>query len=164
MIQELSNREQEKVTAIGERTLDVCQFLDKKIGLEQGTFHTDSERISLTYHDPCHLKKSLGVSDQPRAIIQANPRYQLREMVEADWCCGCGGSFNLENYEISTSIGKRKIDNIKSSGCGVVATGCPACMLQISEMQSQGGDRIQVKHSVEIYAEMLARVGMLVTS
>ena len=158
MSQGLSNVEHEKVAAIVEKTLDVCQFLDEKVGLKQGNFHTDTERISLTYHDPCHLKKSLGVTVQPRAMIQANPRYQLREMVEADWCCGCGGSFNLENYEISTSIGKRKIENIKNSGCGVVATGCPACMLQISDMLSRGENQIQVKHSVEIYAEMLARV------
>jgi glycolate oxidase iron-sulfur subunit len=36
-----------------------------------------------------------------------------------------------------------------------VATGCPACMLQITDMLSQAGDRIRVKHAVEIYAEAL---------
>ena len=96
-------------------------------------------RIPVTYHDPCHLKKSLGVAAQPRALLQANPAYILKEMPESDWCCGCGGSFNLQHYEISAAIGKRKRDNIATSGCRVVATGCPACMLQITDMLSQAG-------------------------
>ena len=65
------------------------------------------------------------------------------------------GSFNLQHYETSVSIGKRKRQNILKTGCGTVATGCPACMLQISDMLSQGGNRIEVKHAIEIYAESL---------
>ena len=76
-------------------------------------------------------------------------------MAESDWCCGCGGSFNLQNYEISAAIGKRKCDNILQSGAGVVATGCPACMLQITDLLSQAGGKVQVKHVVELYAEAL---------
>ena len=158
MIQQLSDREKERVIGIVEKTLDISQFLDEKVGLRKGTAHSEADRISVTYHDPCHLKKSLGVTAQPRAMIRSNTRYHLREMAEADWCCGCGGSFNLENYGISASIGKRKLENIRNSRCDVVATGCPACMLQISDMLSQGENLIQVKHSVEIYAEMLRRI------
>jgi glycolate oxidase iron-sulfur subunit len=85
------------------------------------------------------LKKSLGVAAQPRALVGANQRYELQEMAEADWCCGMGGSFNLQHYEISARIGRRKRDNIVQSGCEVVATGCPACMLQITDMLSRPG-------------------------
>jgi len=97
----------------------------------------------------------MEVSAEPRALINANPAYCLKEMPESDWCCGSGGNFNLEYYELSARIGKRKCDNIKSSGCSVVATGCPACMIQISDMLSQSGEAIVVKHPIEIYAELL---------
>jgi hypothetical protein len=36
-----------------------------------------------------------------------------------------------------------------------VATGCPACMLQLFDMLSKSGENIDVKHPVEIYAEVL---------
>jgi glycolate oxidase iron-sulfur subunit len=101
------------------------------------------------------LKKSLGVSGEPRDLIRANPDYTLREMPAADDCCGMGGSFNLEHYGLSARIGRLKRDHIVSTGCSVVATGCPACMLQISDMLSHAGDRIAVKHPVEIYAESI---------
>ena len=39
--------------------------------------------VPVTYHDPCHLKKSLGVAAQPRALLRANPQYDLQEMAEA---------------------------------------------------------------------------------
>ena len=90
-------------------------------------------------------------------LIKANKGYSFSEMPEADWCCGMGGSFNLQYYEISADIGKRKIENIKTAGAGVVATGCPACMIQISDMLSKANERIAVKHPVEIYAESLKK-------
>jgi glycolate oxidase iron-sulfur subunit len=36
-----------------------------------------------------------------------------------------------------------------------VATSCPACMLQITDILSKAGDRISVRHVIEIYAESL---------
>jgi glycolate oxidase iron-sulfur subunit len=68
-----------------------------------------------------------------------------------------GGSFNLQYYEISSDIGTKKRENIKASGCEVVATGCPACMLQISDVLSRSNDHIAVRHPIEIYAEALKR-------
>ena len=97
----------------------------------------------------------LGVSAEPRAMIAGNPRYRFREMQSPDWCCGMGGSFNLQYYGISSGIGQQKRKNIVATGCSAVATGCPACMLQISDALSRAGDRIAVRHPVEIYAEQL---------
>ncbi|MBU2621781.1 MAG: (Fe-S)-binding protein [Proteobacteria bacterium] len=143
-----------KVEKISVKTLDINQFLVSKIGIKVPEPENKYGEI-ITYHDPCHLKKSLGVYAEPRMLIKANNGYSFREMPEADWCCGMGGSFNLQHYEISDDIGKRKIGNIKISGAGVVATGCPACMVQISDMLSKANEKITVKHPVEIYAESL---------
>ena len=153
MMQDASPEEQARVADLAARTLDISQFLVDKLGVAPADPGAEDGKISITYHDPCHLKKSLGVAAQPRALLQANPRYVLQEMPESDWCCGCGGSFNLQHYETSAAIGQRKRDNIAKSRCQVVATGCPACMLQITDMLSQAGMRVEVKHVVEIYAD-----------
>ena len=155
MTQDFAAADREQVAALAEKTLDISQFLVERLGLGPARPKPAAEPIDITYHDPCHLKKSLGVAAQPRALIRANPRYRLKEMAEADWCCGMGGSFNLQHYEISASIGRRKRDHILDSGCAVVASGCPACMLQLTDMLSQAGARVAVRHAVEIYAESL---------
>ncbi len=152
---DLSEAEKSRMNELAEKTLDISQFLVEKTGLVAPASPYDGEKAILSYHDPCHLKKSLGISAQPRKLLHTNSRYVLKEMSEADRCCGCGGSFNLQYYGISASIGRRKRDSIVESGCSTVATSCPACMMQITDMLSQTGERIQVKHAVEIYAESL---------
>jgi glycolate oxidase iron-sulfur subunit len=155
MARELAPAAQEQVTAMAAKTMEISQFLVDQVGVGQVDSARDDRSLSVTYHDPCHLKKSLGVAAQPRTLLQANPAYRFKEMMEADRCCGMGGSFNLQHYDISAAIGKRKRENIVQSGCEVVATSCPACMLQISDMLSQAGDRIRVKHAIELYADSL---------
>ena len=155
MFQDAAASEKAELAALAEKTLDISQFLVDKLGITALAGEISVSTVPVTYHDPCHLKKSLGVAVQPRALLQANPGLRLQEMAESDWCCGCGGSFNLQNYEISAAIGRRKCDNILQSGAAVLATGCPACMLQIIDLLSQAGGQVQVKHVVELYAEAL---------
>lgn len=113
--------------------------------------------VKVTYHDSCHLKKSLGISSQPRELLKSNPNYELVEMSECDRCCGCGGSFTLTHYDLSKAVGQRKRDNVVKSGASVVSAGCPACMMQLSNMLALNGDNVQVKHVAEIYAESLEK-------
>lgn len=62
----------------------------------------------------------------------------------------------LTQPELSARIGQRKRDNIVASGAEVVAMGCPACMMQISDMLARNHDPIKVKHTIEIYADSLS--------
>ncbi|MFP5258015.1 MAG: (Fe-S)-binding protein [Acidobacteriota bacterium] len=144
-----------KIREMAAKVKDISQFLIQDVGVTPGDVPVAGEPVAVTYHDPCHLKKSLGISAEPRALLAANPRYKLIEMDGADSCCGSGGSFTLQHYDLSKRIGKRKRDNIVSSGATVVATSCPACMLQIGDMLSQAGDKLAIKHPVEMYAETL---------
>ena len=155
MSQALSPQQQDQVRQLAAKTMDISVFLVDRVGVSPPVDTVPSD-TTVTYHDPCHLKKSLGVAAQPRALLRANVKSHLVEMAEADRCCGCGGSFSLQHYDIAAAIGRRKRDHIVNSGCRVVATGCPACMLQITDMLSQAGDAVQVRHVIEVYADSLA--------
>jgi glycolate oxidase iron-sulfur subunit len=157
MAENLPDSTKLKIRELADKTKDISAFLIQDVGIARTDEVADGQTVSVTYHDPCHLKKSLGISAEPRALIQANPHYHLIEMDGADSCCGSGGSFTLQHYDLSKRIGKRKRDNIVATGANVVATSCPACMLQIGDMLSQAGDRLALRHPVEIYAETLAR-------
>ena len=145
--------EREQLKAIAAKAIDINAFLVDVLKVHPVT-PADSA-VEVTYHDPCHLKKSLKISKQPRDLIQANPGYKLKEMSESDRCCGCGGSFNLLHYDYSKQIGKKKRDMIVNTGAPVVATGCPACMMQLNDILSREGDKVEVKHSIELYADSL---------
>ncbi|MCL1984880.1 MAG: (Fe-S)-binding protein, partial [Betaproteobacteria bacterium] len=80
------------------KVMDINAFLIDVLKVEAQPQKAGARKV--TYHDPCHLKKALGISSQPRSVIKLNPAYELVEMAEADRCCGCGGSFTLSHYEL----------------------------------------------------------------
>jgi len=149
-------RHRDAATRLARRTMDINQYLIREAGLQPLTAPARNPHI-VTYHDPCHLKKSLKVFNEPRAVINATPGCTLKEMTESDWCCGMGGSFNLQYYDISKGIGMKKAVQIRETGANVLATGCPACMIQISDMLSQAGADVAVRHPIELYAEALEK-------
>ncbi len=139
--------------ALAKKTMDITKFIVTVLGVKAVEPRDDAQTV--TYHDSCHLKKGLGVSKEPRELMQANPRYRFVEMKEADRCCGCGGSFTLFHYDLSRQIGQRKRDNIVATGANVASAACPACMMQLEDVLSHNNDPVVVKHPVEIYAETL---------
>lgn len=149
----LGKKEKELAEGLAAKTMDINVFMVDVLGVQGLAPNGKGKKV--TYHDPCHLVKSLGVAKEPREVVRANPDYELVEMKEHDRCCGCGGSFTIDHYEASRKIGQRKRDNIVESGAGVVATSCPACMMQLENILALNGDPVDVKHTMQIYAETL---------
>jgi glycolate oxidase iron-sulfur subunit len=147
-----------RVENLAEKTMDISQFLVTKAGIKTFSNTSAKTKSIITYHDPCHLKKSLGVYNEPRELIRANPDYQLVEMAESDWCCGLGGSFNLDYYDISSAIGAGKIKHIRETECSMIVTSCPACMLQLTDVLSKAGCRMTIRHSIEIYEDIISKL------
>lgn len=138
---------------LSKKVLDINQFLVDVLHIKSTVTPSDTKH-KVTYHDPCHLKKSLGIHTQPRSIIMSSG-HELIEMSEPDKCCGMGGSFNLFHYDLSNTIGKIKQESIVNTGCHTIATGCPACIMQISDILSKYNRDIEVKHPIELYADSL---------
>ena len=153
MADSLPAEQREAINRLHDKIMDVTAFVVDVLKVALPQAQTGGKKI--TYHDSCHLKKSLGVAAQPRQLLQSNSNYEFVEMAEADRCCGSGGSFTLKHYDLSKTIGQRKRDNIVQSGAQVAAAGCPACMMQMMDMLSHNHDNIAVKHVMEVYAESL---------
>jgi len=100
--------------------------------VEEG-FREPAGRLAemVTYHDPCHLGRGMGVRAQPRQLIWSIPGLEFRELPEADWCCGGAGSYNVTHHQLSVRILERKIENFRQTGAHLLATSCPSCLLQL---------------------------------
>ena len=108
----------------------------------------------ITYHDSCHLKRTMHAEKPPRELL-TKAGYEIAEMFECDICCGMGGSYSLKLPEVSAPILQRKLKNIKDTGAPVVAMDCPGCVMQIRGGMDQDGAPVQVRHTVELLAERL---------
>ncbi|TAK28376.1 MAG: (Fe-S)-binding protein, partial [Chloroflexota bacterium] len=103
------------------------------------------------YHDPCHLRHGLGVADEPRQLV-AGAGYQLVELEGSDTCCGCAGLFSVKFPEVSQVMLQRKVESIVRAGVDVVATDCPACIMQIRGGLDKRGSAVKVFHTAQILA------------
>jgi len=108
---------------------------------------------TVTYHDSCSGLRELGVKSQPRALLAKLPGLRIKEMEEAETCCGFGGAFAIKFGEISTHIAERKCANIAASGADAVVLGDLGCMLQIEGRLRRRGDlKTKVLHIAEVLA------------
>ncbi|HEX5774242.1 MAG TPA: (Fe-S)-binding protein [Geomobilimonas sp.] len=141
-----------RLKAIAEKTVDAAQLL-QQLGLHP-TETGAGESLTITYHDPCHLR-TRGITRQPRELLKGAPGVELTEMEGADKCCGLGGTFNVYHYDTSLRINAGKSEAILKTGAEVVVTGCPGCMMQLSDGLKQAGARTRVMHTLEILARKL---------
>lgn len=141
-----------RLDALAAKTVDASQLL-QKLGLNPAETGA-GKPVRVTYHDPCHLRTS-GVVKQPRALLRGAPGVEFVEMEGADRCCGMGGTFNVYHYESSMAINEPKSQAILSTAAQVVATGCPGCILQISDGLKQHGSSVKVVHTLELLARQI---------
>jgi glycolate oxidase iron-sulfur subunit len=115
------------------------------------------EPLAVTYHESCHLCHGQKVSVQPRELLRAIPGLTLTELAEASWCCGSAGVYNLVQPEMAGELLERKINHIRTTGCTVVATGNPGCILQLVNGAKKEGLPLRVVHPVTLLAEAYRR-------
>jgi L-lactate dehydrogenase complex protein LldF len=136
------------------KVVDLSSLVKKLVDEGRLTFKEGQQLGKVTYHDSCHLKRTLNVSQQPRDLL-TKAGYEIAEMYEADMCCGMGGSYSLKLPEISAPILERKIKNIRDAGAHVVAMDCPGCVMQIRGGLDKDGTSIKVEHTAQRLAEEL---------
>ena len=59
---------------------------------------------AVTYHDSCSGLRELGIKAQPRKLLAGVQGLELKEMHDADVCCGFGGTFCVKYSDISNTI------------------------------------------------------------
>lgn len=144
-----------KARELAAKTVDFSTLVKKLVDAGRLTLKEGAQLGAITYHDSCHLKRTLKVAAEPRELLQ-KAGYQLKEMFECDSCCGMGGSYSIKLPEISGPILQRKLHNIKESGAATVVMDCPGCVMQIRGGMDQDGATIRVRHTVELLADRLA--------
>lgn len=106
---------------------------------------------SLTYHDSCTGLRSLGIKQQPRALLAKLPQVDVREMPGAEDCCGFGGTFSIKFGDISAAIAEKKCGNALTTQADAIVGGDLGCLLNIEgKLRRMGDTTTQVLHIAEV--------------
>jgi Fe-S oxidoreductase len=141
-----------RATALSAKVIDFSTLIKKLVDEGRLTLKEGDHLAKITYHDSCHLKKTLKADREPRELL-GKAGFDLVEMFESDMCCGMGGSYSLKLPEISAPILIRKLTNIKNTGAKIVAMDCPGCAMQIRGGFDKDGSPVEVRHTAELIAD-----------
>ena len=101
----------------------------------------------VTYHDPCHGGRHLGIYDQPRQILDAISGIEFVEMIRNKnnaWCCGGGGGVRKSFPEIASFASYERINEAEAVGADAIATSCPFCFENLSETVEKENSKIEI--------------------
>lgn len=104
----------------------------------------------VAYDDPCHLLHGQRISRQPRALLEAIPELRVMPLIEADWCCGSAGTYNVTQPDLSAKLLERKVGHITASGAEMLVTANPGCQMQIASGLRAAGAPIAVVHLMDL--------------
>jgi len=136
------------------KAVDFSTLVKQLVDQGRLTFKQGQDLGRFTYHDSCHLKRTLEATEAPRELM-AKAGYQLAEMTECDMCCGMGGSYSLKLPEISAPILERKLGNIKATRAPLAVMDCPGCVMQIRGGFDKDGAAVKVEHTAQRLADRL---------
>jgi len=108
-----------------------------------------SAKGKVTYHSSCHLRAA-GVTTEPRQLLKSLPGVEYVEMPDADRCAGGAGTYLVKDFDTSERIVERKRQAVEQSGANLVATSCPACMIQL---RTGLRGTAEVKHVAQVLQE-----------
>ncbi|MZP28368.1 4Fe-4S dicluster domain-containing protein [Heliobacterium undosum] len=143
---------------LAKKTTDVNPLVIKVGGLQKPLGKVEHV---VTYHDSCHLARSMKVTAEPREIMKAIPGVRFIEMKDAARCCGGAGSFSLTHYDLSKQITTKKAENIRSTGATLATTGCPGCRMTIEDGLAQTNVKIDTVHPVALLYESYKNSGVI---
>jgi L-lactate dehydrogenase complex protein LldE len=144
---------------VSQRTYELCEYLhdELKIDVLEARF---PHRVSL--HQSCHGLRELrlGASsesmqprvDKVRSVMELVRDIDLRELSRTDECCGFGGTFAVNEPEVSASMGRDRVADHLGSGSEVIASADMSCLMHMEGLIRREQTPIQVMHVAQILA------------
>lgn len=114
--------------------------------------------MRVTYQDPCHLGRGMGVYRDPRDVIEAIPGVTFVDMyptAHAAWCCGSCGGVPIADPALSMDLGKRKLPLVDNTGASVIVSTCPEVKAHMNKVLAQAGSSLKAKDLTELVAESM---------
>jgi L-lactate dehydrogenase complex protein LldE len=140
-----------RAEAVAAKTYELVSFLADVVGVTAVSARFDG---SVTYHDSCSGLRELGIRAQPRRLLKTVAGLELRELPDADVCCGFGGTFCVKYPDISNAIVAEKTANIAATGAETLLAGDLGCLMNMAGKLKREGHATKSRHVAEVLAGM----------
>ncbi len=138
--------------ALAPRVFELSEYLVDVLGCGRpaGRAAGGAGPLAVTYHESCHLRRELGAATQARALLGSLPGVELRELDQAEVCCGFGGTFAVKYSDISGAMLRDKVGRIEASGADVVTACDASCLMHIAGGLERSGSGVRAMHLAQV--------------
>ena len=105
---------------------------------------------AVAYHPSCHLLREAEVREEPLKLLGLVRDLELRELPQAETCCGFGGTFAVKFPHISEAMLADKVRNVIASGADTLVSCDMGCLMNIGGALSRQGSDIKVRHLAQV--------------
>jgi L-lactate dehydrogenase complex protein LldE len=139
----------DRATALAGRTYELSELLVDVLKVtDVGAYYPHR----VTYHPTCHSVRVAKVGDRPYRLLQAVRGIDLVPLVDADQCCGFGGTFSVKNPDVSVAMGADKARHVADTGAEYLVTGDNSCLMHIGGLLHRQNSGVTPIHLAEILA------------
>lgn len=140
---------------LGFEVIHTSQLL--KTELKKKGISLKPQKMTITYHDPCHLARHASVRKDPRKVLNMIPNLNFIEFQRNNkqaWCCGAGGGVKkaFPDFALWTSQERVKEADAIENLDAIVST-CPFCKRNIKD----GVDALGRKYDVLDLTELVLK-------
>ena len=113
---------------------------------------------TITYHDPCHLGRHVGVYDAPRYVLTHIPGVKFVEMdrvKEFQRCCGAGGGVKAGIPDLADGVAQSRVKDALETKADILSSACPFCKRNLMDGRDSMKADIDVEDVIELVAQAL---------
>jgi len=138
----------------GIEVMHTVEFLEKY--LRENGIQLKNLGIHVTYHDPCHTGRHIGLYEPPRALLrQMATLTEMKNIKEHAKCCGAGGGVKKAFPQLALDIAKTRIQEAEETGADYIVSICPFCDRNLADAIQETGSAMQVKDLLELVEQAL---------
>jgi L-lactate dehydrogenase complex protein LldE len=94
-------------------------------------------RRQVAFHCSCHQRRGLRDATSGATLVNSLPGVELVEQADAEACCGFGGTFAIKFADVSTSMGRDKVNAVHAAGASELVSGDVGCLMHLGGVAAE---------------------------
>ncbi|GAA5505171.1 (Fe-S)-binding protein [Novipirellula caenicola] len=148
-----------KFNHVKSRTFELCEFLHDELQIKELDVQFP-HKVSI--HQSCHGLRELRLGscsenmtvreDKVRNVLNLVHGIQWCSPTRTDECCGFGGTFAVNEADVSAAMGRDRVADHVASGSSVLASADMSCLMHLQGIIRRESAPIEVMHVAQILA------------
>lgn len=139
------------VEALGRRTWELADYLVHGLGLTTWPGRFEG---TIAFHRACHTRGTKS-AEAALTLLASIAGAKVVEFGEAEQCCGFGGTFSVSFPNISTAMGKLKLDHVRAAQPDVIVSSDMSCLMHLGGLAAKEGRPVKSLHLAQVLRDAL---------